>query len=80
MRVSLNSANKEGFSISRAFATNILSIWPGQLAQLVERHPYKVDVIGSNPILPTIYFQAGLSPDRGGSIICLVLAANLNPM
>jgi len=30
--------------------------------------------------LPTIYFQAGLSPDRGGSIICLVLAANLNPM
>ena len=26
----------------------------GQLAQLVERHPYKVDVIGSIPILPTI--------------------------
>lgn len=25
-----------------------------ELAQLVERHPYKVDVAGSNPVLPTI--------------------------
>lgn len=24
-----------------------------ELAQLVERHPYKVDVAGSNPVLPT---------------------------
>lgn len=24
------------------------------LAQLVERHPYKVDVIGSSPVAPTI--------------------------
>ena len=24
-----------------------------RLAQLVERHPYKVDVIGSNPVSPT---------------------------
>jgi hypothetical protein len=26
----------------------------GQLAQLAERHPYKVDVAGSTPALPTI--------------------------
>ena len=26
-----------------------------ELAQLVERHPYKVDVAGSNPVLPTIF-------------------------
>ena len=26
-----------------------------ELAQLVERHPYKVDVAGSNPVLPTKY-------------------------
>ena len=25
-----------------------------ELAQLVERHPYKVDVIGSTPVFPTI--------------------------
>ena len=25
-----------------------------ELAQLVERHPYKVDVAGSNPVLPTL--------------------------
>lgn len=24
-----------------------------ELAQLVERHPYKVDVVGSNPAFPT---------------------------
>jgi hypothetical protein len=26
------------------------------IAQLVERHPYKVDVIGSSPVAPTIHF------------------------
>ena len=28
-----------------------------ELAQLVERHPYKVDVAGSNPVLPTIFVR-----------------------
>ena len=28
-----------------------------ELAQLVERHPYKVDVAGSNPVLPTKYLK-----------------------
>ena len=28
-----------------------------ELAQLVERHPYKVDVAGSNPVLPTKFSQ-----------------------
>ena len=32
-----------------------------ELAQLVERHPYKVDVAGSNPVLPT-----NLKPPEGG--------------
>ena len=27
----------------------------GRLAQLVERHPYKVDVIGSSPVTTTIF-------------------------
>ena len=27
----------------------------GRLAQLVERYPYKVDVTGSSPVVPTIY-------------------------
>lgn len=27
------------------------------LAQLVERHPYKVDVIGSNPVVPTNFLK-----------------------
>ena len=31
----------------------MLTLYEGSLAQLVERHPYKVDVIGSNPVLPT---------------------------
>ena len=26
----------------------------GRLAQLVERYPYKVDVTGSSPVVPTI--------------------------
>ena len=26
----------------------------GRLAQLVERYPYKVDVTGSSPVMPTI--------------------------
>ena len=30
-----------------------------ELAQLVERHPYKVDVAGSNPVLPTILRPLG---------------------
>ena len=29
-----------------------------ELAQLVERHPYKVDVAGSNPVLPTILLKS----------------------
>ncbi len=29
-----------------------------ELAQLVERHPYKVDVAGSNPVLPTKYLKS----------------------
>lgn len=29
-----------------------------ELAQLVERHPYKVDVAGSNPVLPTNFKPA----------------------
>src|SRR5678816_742489 len=32
-----------------------------ELAQLVERHPYKVDVAGSNPVLPTKYQNPPLS-------------------
>ena len=27
----------------------------GRLAQLVERYPYKVDVTGSSPVVPTIF-------------------------
>ena len=27
----------------------------GRLAQLVERYPYKVDVTGSSPVMPTIF-------------------------
>ncbi len=29
----------------------------GRLAQLVERYPYKVDVTGSSPVVPTIHFN-----------------------
>ena len=29
-------------------------IFNGRLAQLVERYPYKVDVTGSSPVVPTI--------------------------
>ena len=30
-----------------------LKMYDRDLAQLVERHPYKVDVIGSSPVVPT---------------------------
>ncbi len=29
-----------------------------ELAQLVERHPYKVDVVGSSPAFPTKYLES----------------------
>ncbi len=29
------------------------TLFDRELAQLVERHPYKVDVAGSTPVLPT---------------------------
>ncbi len=32
-----------------------------ELAQLVERHPYKVDVAGSNPVLPTKSYNLQIS-------------------
>ncbi len=28
----------------------------GRLAQLVERYPYKVDVTGSSPVMPTMFY------------------------
>ena len=31
-----------------------IQFFPGRLAQLVERYPYKVDVVGSRPATPTI--------------------------
>ena len=34
------------------------AIYHRELAQLVERHPYKVDVAGSNPVLPTILLKS----------------------
>ena len=33
----------------------------GRLAQLVERYPYKVDVTGSSPVVPTIFDYLHLS-------------------
>ena len=33
------------------------TLFDRELAQLVERHPYKVDVAGSNPVLPTTLHQ-----------------------
>lgn len=43
--------------VSNRFLTKfreITAFGDGQLAQLAERHPYKVDVAGSTPALPTI--------------------------
>ena len=45
----LESRGRESYT----YFTQNLSI-NRELAQLVERHPYKVDVAGSNPVLPTI--------------------------
>ena len=45
--------------VSKRFLTEIRDFTifgDGQLAQLAERHPYKVDVAGSTPALPTILF------------------------
>lgn len=37
------------------YSISTLVLYHRELAQLVERHPYKVDVIGSSPVLPTIF-------------------------
>ncbi len=34
---------------------NEKALTKGRLAQLVERYPYKVDVTGSSPVVPTIF-------------------------
>ena len=43
-----------------------------ELAQLVERHPYKVDVVGSNPAFPTIFHNGKCDskpPHHGGFLV-----------
>jgi hypothetical protein len=41
-----------------------------ELAQLVERHPYKVDVAGSNPVLPTKYLESlSKSKSQNGRVL-----------
>jgi hypothetical protein len=40
-------------AIQQSWQSDISTLKDRELAQLVERHPYKVDVAGSNPVLPT---------------------------
>ena len=42
--------------IKSGYNTNLF----GRLTQLVECHPYKVEVTGSSPVSPTIYFNSPL--------------------
>jgi hypothetical protein len=48
------SRNYETRSTKNPFAAINAASSSRGLAQLVERHPYKVDVVGSNPAFPTI--------------------------
>src|SRR5690606_16548128 len=55
------SRNYETRSTKNPFAAINAASSSRGLAQLVERHPYKVDVVGSNPAAPTKFCQAKLA-------------------
>ena len=53
--VRIPACHAEGREFESRPPRHCFLVYYGRLAQLVERYPYKVDVTGSSPVVPTIF-------------------------